>query len=98
MPKQKAEVNLSLLKDLVSNLESTVEASKSIDQKADLNKYIVELAKAAGMAAGIMQEASALVGDFHALVKVSQGLGPKKAEMLSLDDLLGAFKGDPNAN
>lgn len=101
MPKQKAEVNLSLLKDLVSNLETTMETYKGIDQKTELNKYIVELAKAAGIAAGIMQEASALVGDFHSLVRISQGIGSKKGiDMTSLEDLFGlkGDPGDPNAN
>lgn len=84
----KAKVNLDLLKKLVGELESSLQNSEAV--KSDNNEYVVELSKAAGLAAGVMQEASLLVLDIHALTQLSPG--KSKESVASIIDTLKALK------
>ena len=91
------KVDLTLVKKLVSELESSLAAAEGIKTaKGDVSDYIVELSKSAGLAAGIMQEASMLVMDVQAQALAVQAPAPPKNDML--DKLLGPLKGGSGAN
>lgn len=56
-------IDLSLLKRLVNELENSLNLSMKIKETNNSADFIVEMAKTAGIAAGIVKEASLLVGD-----------------------------------
>ncbi len=89
------KINLSLLKSLVNELETSILAAEEL--KADPQSsvsYIVEMSKAAGLSAGVMQEASMLIVDIYALVGASQGGGAKANATLDyMEKLIGPIKG-----
>lgn len=92
----KNKVDLSILKRLVSELESTVAHAEDIktDVNADRIEYVVEMNKATGLAAGVMTEAAILMGELQSLI---QGAGsPSKADFL--EKLLGSLKGPGGSN
>ena len=77
----KMKVNLSILKKLVAELEAGLDAAEGLKTKEDasIGDYVVEMSKAAGLAAGIMQEGSFLVNDIQAVVRhAQQPPAPKK--------------------
>lgn len=65
------KVDLTLLKKFVTNLEESLNAAEKLRgaEDNDTHATIMEFAKASGLAAGIMQEASMLVGDIQSLIK-----------------------------
>jgi hypothetical protein len=92
----KPQVDLTLLKRLVAELESTLNTVFSIkaDVKGDLVELNVEASKAVGLASGIMQESGLLIVDIHNLL---DGQVPKsKSDML--EKLLGTLKGPGSSN
>ena len=91
-PKTKAD--LTLLKRLMAELESSLDTANGIntDVESDLNEYVVELSKAAGLCAGIMQEASMLVIDISSQVRSSQAPSSNKGTEF-LEKILGPLKG-----
>ena len=84
------KVDLTLLKRLVSELEASL-ASADVVKEAALNSndYVVEVSKAAGLASGLVVEATMLIGDIQYLIK-SAG-SPSKDD--SMKDLMSLFKG-----
>lgn len=93
----KPDIDLTLLKRLVGELEAHVNTMKSIktDVPPNHTELIVEGSKAAGLAAGVMQEAGALMVDIHVFVEGSTA-SPGKSELL--EKILGSLKGPGNAN
>lgn len=88
---KEAKIDLDILKRLVGELESTLATADGIKaDKGDLKDYIVEMSKCTGLAAGIMAEASALVGDMQQAVWASQA--PKSKDD-ALSKLLAGLKG-----
>ena len=92
------KIDLSLIKKLVGDLETMLQAADAIDQEAAPNDWISEMAKASGLAAGSAHEGGLLVHDIYTLVRASQGLASKKQSENMLEQLLGSLKGDPTAN
>lgn len=92
----KPQVDLTLLKRLVAELESSLNTVESIrtDVKADKVEMNVEASKAVGLSSGIMQEAGMLILDIHALL---EGQIPK-AKSDILEKLLGTLKGPGSSN
>ncbi len=95
MPKV-SKVNLTLLKRLVSELEASVATAETIKSSVESgeganNEYVVEMSKAAGLAAGVMTESSMLIMDIQALVTKAQAPAPLKSDIL--DKFLGGLKG-----
>jgi hypothetical protein len=92
----KNKIDLDTLKRLVAELESTLSAAENIttDVKADKVEFVVEMSKAAGIAAGIMMEAGGVMGDIQQLVMGVNA--PAKSDLL--DKLLGPLKGSGNTN
>ena len=89
MGKNSKKVDLTLLKRLVGELESTLATAEGIkNDSQDVNEYVVEMQKAAGLAAGVMTEATLLVGDIA--VAVRSGSSPEKDPLATS---LGAIKG-----
>lgn len=88
-----ANVDLRILKKLVAELESTLAVADLIAEKgnADKSDHVVELSKASGLCTGLMQEASLLVLDIHAIVRTTQIPSDKGNDLIS--SLLGAIKG-----
>lgn len=89
MPKIK--VDLTLLKKLVGELETSLATVDSIntDTNPDVNELTVEASKAAGLAAGVMRESSSLILDIDDLVRGSQSPKPKSDLLDKLQGLLG---------
>jgi hypothetical protein len=58
-------VNLDLLKKLVSELDALILSSEALKKESifDKDQYLVELSKAAGVCSGIFQESALLVAD-----------------------------------
>jgi hypothetical protein len=91
------KVDLTLLKRLVAELESalaTVDTIKNSLSKVDNVELNVEGSKAAGLAAGIMQESSLLVMDIYTLIG---GSAPKSKNDF-IDKLMGGIKGPGGTN
>lgn len=94
------KINLDLLKSLVSELEASIQSADALKpdplkiDPQNVAPYIVEMSKAAGLSAGVMQEASMLILDIYALVGASQGGGAKTTATLDyMEKLLGPLKG-----
>ena len=90
-----AKVDLKLLKRLVGELEASLATAEGIKQdteaaEGDLEEYIVEMSKCAGLAAGVMAESTCLVGDIQAAIGHAQS-PPKGSDPLS--KLLAGLKG-----
>jgi hypothetical protein len=85
------KVDLTLLKRLVSELETALNAVEQIQADASPNQteLVVEAAKASGLAAGVMQEAGMLVMDIYKLMEIA-GNPTSKNEFL--EKLLDSFK------
>lgn len=90
----KQEVNLDMLKKLVSTLEELIGAAGDIRAKAnqgsDVKDYVIEMSKATGICMGIVQEAQLLAGDIHLLVK--QNTTNDSNENKAVDKLFSLFK------
>lgn len=88
------KVDLTILKKLVGELEATLATADGIAKtvEPDVAEHIVELSKAAGLCAGIMQEASMLVFDINAVVRSTQSPSAEKSSNM-LDSLLSSLKG-----
>ena len=87
-------IDLSLLKRLVSELEAAVRSAEDFRALAEEDKtsYIIEMSKAAGLCAGVMQESGLLIGDLqHATISAQNGAVPSKA--FDLEKILGPLKG-----
>lgn len=92
----KPQVDLTLLKRLVAELESTLNTVEGIRNAPSSNKVEmnVEASKAVGLASGIMQESGLLIMDIHAMLGAT---GPSTKGDL-LDKLLGSLKGPGTTN
>jgi hypothetical protein len=96
-----SKIDLELLKKLVGELEVSLQTADGIKSATEVNNtdYVVEMSKAAGLAAGVMQEASLLILDIHGLVYSNQGTASKGSTDALLDKILGPFgKGGGNTN
>lgn len=96
MPKEKkgAKVDLTLLKKMVGELESSLATADGIvDNKTEENvyDYVIEMSKCTGLAAGIMQEATMLMGDIQSAIRLNTS--PAGKEEHPLASILGALKG-----
>lgn len=86
------KIDLTLLKKLVGELENSLTTADGIrSAEGDITEFVVELAKAAGLAAGVMQEAGMLIGDIQSQVMAVQSPSPTKSDFL--EKLLGGLKG-----
>lgn len=88
-----SRVNLSLLKRLVSELETTlisVDELKPVAEENATNEAIVELSKAVGIADGIVQEASLLMMDIKVVVRSHSSGSLTKNDLL--EKILGPLK------
>lgn len=96
------KISLDVLKKLVAALENGLEVSEKIRDNAvdgstdGLSDYILEMSKSAGIAMGIMQEATLLVGDIQHMVKGATS--PKPSGAIYLDELMSKIKGDGTKN
>ena len=86
------KIDLSLLKQLVGELEASLATAEGIKQEVSVknNDFVVELSKAMGLATGITVEASMLVGDIQATIQ-SNGAPATKED--GLKNLLNILKG-----
>lgn len=92
-------VDLELLKKLVGELESHLNTAGGIqDAEGDIHEYVIEMSRAAGMAAGVMSEAAMIISDCHQMVKALQTPSPKSDLIEKLLGSLGGLKGPGNAN
>lgn len=91
----KNKVDLTLLKRLVEELESTLAKAEEQNASGDKTAFIVEGNKATGLAAGVMMEAGMLMGDIQSLL---QGNPSSTVKSDFLDKLLGPLKGPGSTN
>jgi hypothetical protein len=95
----KMKVDLTLLKRLVSELETSVSTMDTLGDKTFSKENGVELAveasKAAGVAAGVMQEAGMLILDIQNLVQGSQ-MSKSKSDLM--EKIMGTLKGPGTSN
>lgn len=82
MTKDKEKVDLALVKKLVSELEASLTAADVV-LDADKNAYFVEMSKSAGLAAGLMQEASLLIMDIYSVANANHPNPSQKNEFSS---------------
>jgi len=92
----KNKVDLTIVKRLLAELESTLATAEGIntDVNADKVEYLVEMNKATGLAAGVMTEAALLMADLQQLI---QGAGASSTKADFLEKLLSGLKG-PGSN
>ena len=91
---KEVKVSLELLKKFVTELETQMKVSETIlseKKEGTVNDYVIEMSKAMGLAAGIAKEATLLVADCRAAIKVNAS--PSNAASDDLADLLGALGG-----
>lgn len=89
---KESKVDLTLLKKFVGELESGLQVADGIrTSEGDMAEYLVELAKANGIAAAVMQEAAMLVGDIqNQMMKIQN---PTSSKNDFIEKLLGSAKG-----
>ena len=89
----KLKVDLTLLKQLVSELETTMAAADLMpaDTATATNDYVIEVSKAIGLASGVVLEASMLVSDIQVIIKKASSPSPSKED--GLKGLLDMLKG-----
>ncbi len=94
----KAKIDLTILKRMVSELESSIQKAEAITgtTSADKVETIVELNKATGLAAGVLTEAGLLMADIQHLV--AGGATSESSKQDFIKQLLGGLKGPGNAN
>lgn len=92
----KDKVNLTVLKRMVAELESSLATAESVKTDADKLEWIVELNKATGLAAGVMTEAGLLMGDIQYLIQGGAGSANKSQEFL--EKIIGGLKGPGSTN
>ena len=87
----KPKVDLSLLKRLIAELEGSVATMESIqtDVSTNHNEFVVEASKAAGLAAGLMQESAVVLMQLHDTIDGTQHAAGAQ-DILS--KILGPFK------
>lgn len=92
------KIDLTVLKRLVSELESELTAAEGIktDVNADRVEWLITLNKATGLAAGVLTEAGLLMGDIQQLLSGAPSAGTPDKDFLN--KLLGGLKGPGNAN
>ncbi len=90
--KKELRVNLSLLKELVRELENYLVAVENMKElkEFDKNQFIIELSKATGICSGVMQEAGLLIGDIQTL---SLSVQDPTTDKLDLGKLITSLKG-----
>jgi hypothetical protein len=86
-------INLTLLKKFVSELENSLSAAEAVraSPSGDSQDYLVEMAKASGLAVSASQEATMLLGDIHA--KMMQIQSPSASKNSLLEKLFGGPPG-----
>jgi len=92
--KKDVTVNLTLLKKLVGELETVLagaEAIKANPTDDNIYEYVIEMSKCTGLAAGLIQEATLIIGDISYVTKANTSGTLSKDE--SLASLLGTLKG-----
>ncbi len=97
----KNEINLDLLKRMVSELETSLEKAKEIKAKPTAENridWVVEMNKATGLAAGVLTEAGMLMGDIQHLVAGITGGASESTKQDFIKQLLGGIKGGGSAN
>lgn len=83
-----SKVDLKLLKRFISELELALEAGEKIrTEKTDKDKYVIEMSKAMGLIAGVVTEATMLMGDLQNAMSQT-GLPP-----LNKDDIINRILG-----
>jgi len=86
------KIDLTLLKKLLGELENHLNTAGGIqDAEGDIHEYIIEMSRAAGLAAGVMSEAGMIIGDIHHSVKALSVGSPSKTDFL--EKLLGGLSG-----
>lgn len=93
MTKETKGIDLTLLKRLVGELETSLQVAEGIKTSVDVDvaEYIVEMSKAAGLCAGVMSEAGMLIGDLQQATLSVQS--PSADKTAFLDKILGPLKG-----
>lgn len=91
----KDKVDLALVKKLVEELEASINVAEK-SAESDKDTYFIEMSKAAGLAAGLMQEASLLIIDIYAVANANQP-SPQKADFLN-NPIFGPIKGNGFGN
>jgi len=93
MTKETKSIDLTLLKRLVGELETSLQVADGIKTSVDVDvaEYIVEMSKAAGLCAGVMSEAGMLIGDLQQATLSVQSPSADKTALL--DKILGPLKG-----
>lgn len=73
MSKGVLQIDLTLLKRLVSEFENAIASTAKMEENEDLarNDYIVELSKIIGYTSGLVTEATLLMGDVQSLIKAA---------------------------
>lgn len=90
------KIDLTLLKKMVGELESSLATGEGLGTtEGNKNEYIIEMSKAAGLCAGLIQEAAMLIGDVQATIMSVQNPSPA-AKGDIFDKLLGSLKGSGN--
>jgi hypothetical protein len=87
-----SKISLTLFKQLVKEFEDAILANEKMRELEDYDRsnYVIEMSKAMGLAAGIANEVTLLIGDIKVLVnQVSTG---QDSASKGLSDLLGLTK------
>jgi len=95
MPRKDIKADLSLLKELVDELEKQLdEAYLSRDKLPEdkdgviYRKFIIDLSKAAGLLSGIANESSLLVGDLSKIMRLALESSEDSDPMNQINSLL----------
>lgn len=92
------KIDLTLLKRLVSEVEQGITTAEKLKLLPDgKNDYIVEMSRTTGLLAGIMTEATMLVGDVQTLLSGAPPLDKSSIDALT-EKLFGKPGAKPNSN
>lgn len=70
------KVDLSMLIRLLETLQGQLEIGEKIIENDDFKhqQYVIEMSKAVGLASGLIQEATMVIGDIQTMVRAAGGV------------------------
>lgn len=96
----KPKIDLTLFKNLLSELESSLEKAEEIyEEDGSMTEYIIAMLKSFGICAGLAQEATFITQDINKIVLSLQNLSVKDdSSNETLNSLLNLLKPSKNSN
>lgn len=96
------KVDLSLLTQLLTTLHEQLEIGGKIIENDNFKyqQYVIEMSKATGLASGLIQEATMIIGDIQTMIRAAGSVksGVKSSEFIDMPSITKMPKNNGNVN